>query len=193
MEHSAGLVVDHGTVLRTFSNLKPAQRGEILYEVPDKTSQVVIDLSGITPALPPSSQNSLFGDDVYVSIHSAKTSSGAFGDYFFDFNPFVVDDTQIVIPHPEPGILRITLIGDTTNAGTISAAVMVTSSIDSLDSSTIRGDIRGGDNLFFPIEIPAGIHEARFQVRWDGEWGRYPTNDIERSINAAKASTSDNN
>src|SRR5262249_3406720 len=77
-----GLNVSHGTVKQSFTKLKPGQRGEILYEVDDNTAQIIINLSKINPTLPPAQQNIYFGDDIFFSVHSAKTSAGGLGDYF---------------------------------------------------------------------------------------------------------------
>jgi len=176
IQQNTNLEVDHGTVKDQFKNLKPGERAEILYQVDPTTLQVVINLSNIKLGV---NQNGLFGDDVFFHIHSAKTSSGAFGDYFFNFSPFIVSDTSIVIDDPEPGIMRITLMGDSTNASNVSADVSVTSSKDSLPKTTVQGKIRGGDNLFFPIDIPAGVSVAQFDLRWDQDWGHYPTNDLD--------------
>ena len=86
------------------------------------TRQVIVVLSGVTPALPPAEQNQLFGDDILLTVHSAKTSAIGEGDYkVFTFSPggtFVVDD-------PEEGIMRVTVNGDWTNAGDIGATVSV--------------------------------------------------------------------
>ena len=52
------------------------------------TSQVIVTLSGVTPALPPAQQNQLFGDDILLTVHTAKTSAIGEGDYpVFEFSP----------------------------------------------------------------------------------------------------------
>ncbi len=176
IQRGTDLNVDHGTVREQFKNLKPGERREILYQVDPTTSQVVINLTNIKLA---PNQNILFGDDVFVHVHSAKTSAGVAGDYFFNFFPLIVSDTSIVINDPEPGIMRITLMGDFTNAGNVSADVGVASSKDPLPKKTVEGKIRGGDNLFFPIDVPAGVSTAQFDLRWNQDWGHYPTNDLD--------------
>ena len=102
------------------TGLKPGQRFDLLYRVHPNTRQVVIVLSGVTPTLPPAEQNQLFGDDILLAVHSAKTSAIGEGDYkvfaFTTGNTFVVDD-------PEEGIMRITVNGDWTNAGQIAATI----------------------------------------------------------------------
>ena len=104
------------------------------------TRQVIVVLSGVTPALPPAEQNQLFGDDILLTVHSAKTSAIGEGDYkVFTFSPsggtFVVDD-------PEEGIMRVTVNGDWTNAGDIGATVNVYSVTDPVPQLTTAGQDR---------------------------------------------------
>ncbi len=183
IEHGTDLNVVHGTVRQSFKKLKPGERGEILYEIADHTTQLTVDLSNISPALPPSQQNPFFGDDIFLNIHSAKTSAGAFGDYFaIDppfTNAFIVSDSSFVIPHPEPGVIRITLMGDSTNAGTISGDVMVTATMNPLPKVSVSDNIRGGDNLTYTFSMPAGVQKAEFILRWNSDWDSYPTNDLD--------------
>src|SRR5262249_28438069 len=82
IQRNTDLHVDHGTVKESFNKLKPGQRGEILYEVQDHTTQLTVNLSNIKPTLPPSQQNKFFGDDIFLNIHSAKTSATRSDDYF---------------------------------------------------------------------------------------------------------------
>jgi subtilisin family serine protease len=185
IQRNTDLHVDHGTVKQSFKNLKPGQRGEILYEVQDNTRQLTVDLSNVK-LQPPDQQNPLFGDDVFFFIHSAKTTSRGFGDYFIIDPPFsnalVIGDRSFVIPNPEPGVVRITLLGDETNAGTVSADVMVTASVESLPKTSTSGTIRGGDTFFFFVDIPAGVKTAQFQLRWSADWDNYPTNDLDMYV-----------
>ena len=41
----------------------------------------MIVLSNVMPLLPPEEQNQLFGDDILLAVHSAKTSAIGEGDY----------------------------------------------------------------------------------------------------------------
>jgi hypothetical protein len=190
IQRGTDLKVSHGTVRQSFQKLKPGERGEILYEVQDHTTQLTIDISNIKPTLPPmcsqtqpECQNQLFGDDILFQVHSAKTSAGAFGDYFVIDPPFpfayLVSDSEFVIPHPEPGIVRITLLGDETNAGTISANVMVTATMNPVPKISVTDSIRGGDNILYTFTMPAGVQKAEFLLRWDNDWDLYPTNDLD--------------
>lgn len=180
IEANTNLTVVGGAVRQRFRNLKPGQTGEILYEVTEKTEQVVVDLSNVSASLPAGQQNQLFGDDIFLNIHSAKTSShGPFGDYpVFAYTvggTFVVDD-------PEPGIMRITLMGDYSNAGTVSADVTVTSTREPVPVITAEGRVSQLELIPIRVRIRPGVQQAEFRLEWNGDWGKYPTNDLDLLI-----------
>jgi serine protease AprX len=170
------LTVREGVVVESVSNLRPGERYDILYDVPPNTRQVLVNVSNVTPVLPPPQQNQLFGDDILLAIHSAKTSSIGQGDYhhlaFTTGGAFVVDE-------PEPGLMRVTLNGDWTNAGTISADVMITPLQAPLPQLTRQGRIAQSQLLAFPIQVPPETSRAEFRLEWREDWGRYPTGDID--------------
>ena len=158
-------------------NLKPGQRRDILYEIGDNIDQVVLTLSNVKPALPPARQNAIFGDDIFFNVHSAKTSSiHEVGDYLI--SEFILDDT-FIINDPEPGILRISVTGDWTNAGNISTDVTLSAARSPQPKTTARGEIEEGQLLLIPIDIPPGVKLAQFLLSWTEDWGNYPTNDID--------------
>ena len=68
----AGIVSTRGTVTRRATNLKPGQRFETYYVVGKDTSSVTITVSDVVTGATP---NALFGDDILLTVHSAKTSS----------------------------------------------------------------------------------------------------------------------
>ena len=168
-----GLVVEHA------SNLLPGERADILYRVKPNTTKVTVQLFNVTPALPPSEQNVFFGDDILLTIHSAKTSAIGPGDYFVE--AFTLGGT-FVIDNPETGLLRVTLNGDWTNAGTISADVAVFSVNDPVPQFTTQGKIGDGAVLVIPVSIPAGVSEAEFRLIWREDWSNYPLSDLDMFI-----------
>jgi hypothetical protein len=178
IERNTDLDVLSGTVRERFRNLRPGERAEILYEISEKTKQVVVDLTNVVPELPPDQQNALFWDDIFINIHSAQTSSDPYtpgGDYVA--SGFTFGDT-FVINDPEPGIMRITIMGDMTNAGRISADVMVTSSREPSPGFTAQGRLREGQIDVVSVKLPSA-NVAEFRLEWNEHWGKYPTNDLD--------------
>jgi len=173
IEKNTTLNVRDGFVSQSVSNLKPGQRSDILYRVVPNTKQVIVTLSNVTPALPPALQNQLFGDDILLTIQSAKTSVD---DYpFFEFS---LGNTYVV-NNPEQGIMRITVNGDWTNAGGISADVTIVSVTDPVPQLTTQGKIGSGQIIAMPLTIPPSTSKAELSLSWREDWASYPLNDLD--------------
>jgi hypothetical protein len=178
VERGTHLDVLHGTAHKRVKNLLPGQRSDILYYV-GPTRQVIVTLAGFEAELPPDQQNAFFGDDILLTIHSAKTSAIGEGDY--KVVTFTTGTTQ-VIDDPEPGVLRVTVNGDWTNAGKVSAEVWITSTNQPLPGLTRVGKVKEGASLVFPVQVPSGISEAEFRLSWDQDWASYPTSDLDMVV-----------
>jgi hypothetical protein len=176
IEKGSSLNVRDGQVTETISGLKPGQRYDIPYRVNPNTKQVIVALSGVTPALPPAQQNQLFGDDILMAVHSAKTSAIGEGDYkVFEFT----SGGTFAVNNPEPGILRVSVNGDWTNAGTISANVTIISVADPIPQFTSQGKVDPGQLIVIPVTVPPDVQSAEFRLSWRADWGTYPANDID--------------
>lgn len=176
VERGTTLDVRDGFVTEHAADLLPGQRHDILYRVHPNTRQVIVSLFNVTPALPPAQQNQLFGDDVLLAVHTAKVSSIGDGDYArFEFTTggtFTIDE-------PETGLMRITVSGDWTNAGTVSADVSIVSLKEPLPKFTTQGKIAHGDLIAVPVPVPAGVSTAEFRLGWREDWGSYPASDVD--------------
>jgi hypothetical protein len=161
----------------TLSNLRPAERREFYYDVKKGTAAVRVTLSNITPELPAAQQNALFGDDIQFAVHSAKTSAIGEGDYLA--YTFVNADETFVFENPETGLMRITVLGDWTNAGRISTNVRIEAIKEPLPKHDVKGDLIEGDRKTHQVNIPVGTASVTFRLSWDSDWGAYPTNDLD--------------
>jgi subtilisin family serine protease len=160
------------------ANLRPAERREVYYEVKEKTGAVKVSLTNITPNGPGS--NVLFGEDILFTVHTAKTSS--FNDYLaFDF---VAADTDYEFTLPETGLMRITVNGDWTNAGQISADLRIESVKAKLPKKDFHGKIAEGEENTHSFTVAPGTAEMTVSLSWKGDWGSYPTNDIDLILEA---------
>jgi hypothetical protein len=188
VERNTDLTVFSGNVRLSSGKLKPGQRYDVLYNVEPGTESVVVSINDIDFSLPLNRQNQFFGgDDLFVNIHSAKTSSiGANGDYsvgfYTDESPFLIDDGEFTMSDPDTGIMRITLLGDFINAGNVSADVNIHSVHEVLPRVTAAGTVHDGRMKTVPIRIPAGVQKADFLLSWEDDWGHYPTSDIDMII-----------
>jgi hypothetical protein len=169
----AGVKTFNGNVTRTATGLLPGQRFDTYYRVAPNTAAVIVTLSGVKPG---ANQNALFGDDILLTVHSAKTSAIGEGDYYvFAFTT----GGQAVIPRPENGLMRITLNGDWTNASPIAATVNIFSVTDPLPGMTDHGKFFDGEYKYLPFSVPAGAKSLEARLEWDGDWSSYPTNDFD--------------
>lgn len=179
VKQGSDLRIRHGIVEKHVRNLLPGERYDILYNVTPHTRKLIVTLAGFEAELPPADQNAFFGDDVLLTIHSAKTSAIGEGDYYaYSFTTggvFTIDD-------PEPGLLRVTVNGDWTNAGKVSADVLISPSLEALPGITAHGKLSEGGAAVFPIDVPAGVSEAEFRLRWDHDWSHYPSSDLDMVI-----------
>jgi subtilisin family serine protease len=177
VRHGTFLEPLKGNVFQRASGLKPGERADFLYEVTERTEQVVISLQNFAAALPPAQQNQLFGDDIFLAVHSAKTSSQP-GDGDYLRTAFTTGGT-FVVNNPEPGLLRVTVNGDTTNAGSVAVDVAIASVKGANDKATATGQIATGDTATIVVNVPAGVDQAVFTTRWRNNWSRYPTSDLD--------------
>jgi hypothetical protein len=176
LESGSSIKVRNGPVQETFTALKPAQRHEIFYRVAPNTKQVSVVLSDVTPSLPPAQQNQLFGDNVLLTIHSALTSNNGKAAYStFESTSggtFTVNDPQV-------GIMRVTMSGRWTNAGTISGQVTIASSVEAVPRFTQQGKIIQGESVTIPLNVPVGVSALEFRLGWSPDWASLPTDDLD--------------
>jgi subtilisin family serine protease len=188
VERNTDLTVFSGNVRLSTGKLKPGQRFDVLYHVEPGTESVVVSINHIDFSLPLQQQNQFFGgDDLFVNIHSAKTSSiGANGDYavgfYTDEIPFLFDDAEFTMGDPDTGIMRITLLGDFINAGKVSADVNIHAVHEILPRVTAAGTIHDKKMKTIPVRVPEGVQKADFLLSWEDDWGHYPTSDIDMTI-----------
>jgi hypothetical protein len=135
-----------------------------------------VTFSNIVPSLPPAQQNQLFGDDLQVAIHSAQTSND---DYSVPPNQFIKANKTYVLDHPQTGLIRVTALGDWTNAGTVSADVTIEEVIAPLPAHDFKGKIAAGEQQVHTVTIPPGTAQVTFSLSWSKDWGAYPTNDLD--------------
>jgi hypothetical protein len=175
LEQVAGIETLSGNVIRSTGALLPGQRFDTFYRVGSDTSALIVTLSDVVAG---EEQNVFFGDDMLLTVHSAKMSAiGQSGDYKV-FK--LTKNGTFVIDRPENGIMRITVSGDETNASPISGIVKISSIIDPESGKhTAKENITDGQTQAVPFVVPFGTKKLSVKAEWDGDWGRYPANDLD--------------
>lgn len=168
------------------SDLLPGQRKEFFYEIKKNVNQVTVTISDVIPELQPDAQNPLFGDELFVFIHSAKTSAiGADGDYRAGTPAFVGGDATFVLEGSDldEGIARITILGNWTNAGKISATIHISREDEKQDHYfSKKGEVAEGELKIFSIDVPSSAEELNLELNWKRNWGHYPTDDLDMYV-----------
>src|SRR4029077_20605503 len=91
--------------------------------------------------LPPAQQNQLFGEDLQVAIDSAQTSTH---DYVVPPTEFIKANKTYVLERPQTGLIRVTALGDWTNAGRVAADVTIEEVIAPLPKRDFKDKIAEG-------------------------------------------------
>jgi hypothetical protein len=162
------------TFTKRVQGLVPGQVAQFFVESDPFTDQITVDLTNITQQLPPAQQNQLFGDDVYFKIVDAPTS---FQDRFVE--DFAKVDSHYVLANPQTGLVRVSLQGDWTNAGRVSADLRIQRTRKRPGWPSASGALRQGDFLPFEVVVPAGAKQVAFETQWVRNWSMYPTSDID--------------
>jgi hypothetical protein len=158
-------------------NLVPGERQELIFDVGREIGSVQVDLKSVTPKLPASKQNQLFGDDIFLAIHPAKTSQNLEDDNIVD--TFFRAPNTFTIDNPETGLMRIAVLGDSTNAGKVSAELTVKAFRKANPVWKRHGTVHQGDQLQYTFLMPSGLTHASFELTWNHDWAHYPTNDLD--------------
>ena len=164
----------HDTFTKQVRGLVPGQVAQFFVESDPYTDELQVDLTNVTPEMPPAQQNQLFGDDVYFKIVDAPTS-------YEDRNvtAYVGVDKSFVFDNPQTGLVRVALQGDWTNAGKVSADLTIRRVRKGSGLPSAFGMVREGDLIPLEVEMPAGALEATFETHFVRSWAFYPTSDID--------------
>ena len=175
----------HGAFSTHLADLVPGQVAQFFVET-QIGDRLTVRLTNITPANPPASQNQLFGDDVVATILDAPTSTN---QELFP-QTFIAADRTISVT-ASPGIVRVAILGDWTNAGHISADLAIELEHTDRGADTAHGTIAEGQTITVPFVVPAGAKQLDVELSWNDDWGRYPTNDLDLLLRdpAAKTNT----
>jgi subtilisin family serine protease len=167
------VTIEKDYVVHRVDGLLPGGRHDIYYEAKKHTGDVTVAISDVTPG---AVQNGLFGDDIFLRIHSAKTSAHGEGDY--KVTAFTTGGS-FVVPSPEEGLLRVTVSGDWTNASPIGTTVAISHGMRGEPKHSAKYWVREGDELEFNFTVPAGTARLDARLDWPHDWSAYPTSDVD--------------
>ena len=155
--------------------LVPGEVAHFFVNVDDRVDALTVSFSNITPALSPAEQNQFFGGDgLFVVVQDSITSTEA-----TLASGFFATDTTLVAANPGTGLVRVAVMGDWTNAGSISADMHIEAVRAKRPKITERDRVQEGDFLDYTVSVPAGTGQANFELHWQQDWGRFPTDDLD--------------
>ena len=162
------------TYTKQLNNLKPGQMAQLYVPTQDNTDSLTVTIENVTPALPPAQQNQLFGDDIFLTVVDALTTGAD-----TRVSDFIVTSNTYTVPIADAGLARVSVQGDSTNAGNVSCKVTITRNNVPLASPTKSGLIQQGQDTIVKVNVPAGTTDLAFRLSWLREWGAYPTDDLD--------------
>ena len=158
------------------SSLRPGQVAPFFFRSRKETDALIITVRNISPALPPGQQNAFFGDDVFLKVQDAVTSdeSDPFGGGLF-----IAGDTTVQFDHPQEGVVRIAVMGDWTNAGEVSADLVVDAVRSRQPKRSAKGRVAQSEQDVVEVDVSVGTTELVFELSWRNNWSAYPTDDLD--------------
>mgnify|MGYP001223980450 CR=1 FL=1 len=178
--------------------LTPSEKFDAVFNISDRTSSVFVEIFDI--ATPDNSGYAYWPNSLEVHLQSAKRTSFShpISSYFY---PFAYGDTfQILVEDGqwyssfgeevyqpmEPGLMKLSLVGDYSNESPVSFKVRITRENfrEPLDvkNRIANGVIKNADSIVVPVEIPEGTMAATFDLVWERDWSSFPTSDIDMLI-----------
>ncbi|HKK02510.1 MAG TPA: S8 family serine peptidase, partial [Gammaproteobacteria bacterium] len=156
--------------------LVPGEVAHFFIDIDDRVDALNVSFSNITPELPTEEQNQFFvgGDGLFVVVQDSITSTDVTlaGGFFGE-------DTTLVAANPGTGLLRVAVMGDWTNAGSISADMYIEAVSTKRPRITERDRVVEGDFRDYVVNVPEGAEQANFELHWQQDWGRFPTDDLD--------------
>ncbi|HET9887072.1 MAG TPA: S8 family serine peptidase, partial [bacterium] len=171
----AEISIHGGTGHGETPDLAAGETFNFLIQVPEGLASLIFDVSGVH--FSGGEQNPFLGDNLAVTIHSAKR--GGAGDYIYG------EELQepvhgIVYRNPEPGTMRVTLMGSFANYGNVSGAIEVRANFNQLvPDQVFEGVLTRDEVAEHSINIPEHIPGLLVALSWHHDWTMWPTFDLD--------------
>ncbi|MGB3701211.1 MAG: S8 family serine peptidase [Anaerolineales bacterium] len=177
--------------------LNPSQSYDTVIDISDLTSKVTIQVYDISA--PDNSAYAYWPNSLKILVQSAKRSAfsapiNAYWDPNFSGSEFTIeidDGNWIFAGNPvasqpmEPGLMKVSLVGDYANESRITFNLRVIreqAHQPDTDKPFAKSIIKMGDVINLPVEIPAGVSEATFDLVWNRDWLKFPTSDMDMLV-----------
>jgi hypothetical protein len=177
--------------------LAPSEPFNAVFAIGPYTSKVTIEVFDVVA--PDNSDYAFWENSLEVHLQSAKRTAfehpvgvywyprlyGSAFDIVVEDGPWTFWGIPWVDQPMEPGLMKLSLIGDYSNEAPVSFKVRITRENDKTRPQgdlVDRGWIKADDSLVVPVEIPNGVTKATFDLLWHRDWSRFPTNDLDMIV-----------
>ena len=184
-----GQVFESGTI-----SLNPGESSDLVFEISTATSKVNVHVYDITT--PDNFPYALWPNSLKVQVQSAKRTEftlpiDQYWDPHFNGNEFTIEvqdglwtmaGAPVAYQPMEPGLMKVSLIGDYANESPISFKMRVVREKDSPpepERPIAMGTLNMGDTFTLHVEIPEGVDQATFDLVWNRDWRKFPTSDLD--------------
>jgi serine protease AprX len=167
-----------------------------VFEIGPATSKVTVEVFDI--ATPDNSAYAYWPNALEVHLQSAKRTSVAHPVEVYWYPFWYGDSFDIVVEDGpwtfwgspwdympmEPGLMKLTLIGDYSNEAPVSFKVRITRENfrEPLGNRIANGNIKTDDEIVVPVQISEGASTATFDLTWHRDWSKFPTTDVDMLI-----------
>lgn len=176
----------------------PSEPFNAVFEIGGATSKINIEVFDIVTE--DNSTYAYWPNALEVHVQSAKRSSWShpvnvywypywYGDSFdieVEDGPWTFWNIPWGYQPMEPGLMKLSLIGDYSNEAPVSFKVrIIRENFREKLSKKDRignGVIKMADSEFIPVEIPEGTTTATFDLIWHRDWSMFPTSDVDMYI-----------
>jgi hypothetical protein len=159
--------------------LDPGKSYNFLIDVPDDISNLRFEFTDVTLG---SVQNPVFGDGMTVMVHSPKR--GGSGGYVFGAY-LVMPGEAFDYALPEPGTVRLTVIGNFTNYSPGSVGFQVTAEpMDLTADHHFEGRLEHDGVAVHAVTVPDGLEALAVRLSWKHDWTRFPTYDLDLFVDS---------
>ncbi len=161
-------------IITTNVSLNAGEVSHLFLESNLNTDEVTIEVIDYQASLPPDQQNQIFGDAFFLTLVDAPTS----------INEILIDerveqDVAFSVQKPQSGVLRLAMMGDWTNAGSVSATLRITTRERLLQDEFAEGELVDEESDFFRVRVNDAVTTLNFELTWEADWGQYPPHDID--------------
>lgn len=177
--------------------LNPSESYDVVFDIASSTSKVTIEVYDIFT--PDNFAYAYWPNSLKVQVQSAKRSEfplpiNTYWDPYVSGSAFTIeieDGTWEMTDIPptyqpmEPGLVKVSLIGDYANEEQVSFNMRVIRENDTKthpETPLAKSTFNMGDEFNLPVEIPSGIGKATFDLVWNRDWGKFPTSDIDMLV-----------